>query len=372
MLLSTIFWLCLLQQSPVAEDLLHQSPLSDTGQKIRYSHTFGEDADFAGRGPAFTDNQDGTVTDQITGLIWQQSDGGEMTFESAKDYASALNLAGQSDWRLPNSAELLSIMDHGRHGPAMNTEFFTRSEARYWWTHTARADDSSKVWVVNTGGGIGAHAKLESLSAGGDRPIHVRCVRGASLFATEPILQRSENGMVTDIQTGLIWQVAAPEQRMTWESALEYCSQLRLGGHTDWRLPNIRELRSLSNDQFVSPSLDPTFFSNARADACWSSTTQANTPSRAWYVDFRYGLVTYSEKIELLHVRAVRGGVAVPGERSKPVPDIPLATDQKGRSDRNKQPAKKSRSSQPRNKRPPKAEQASATTLQPPPRLLEE
>ena len=340
---------CLFQQSPSAPAHPHSSPLPDTGQNTRYTQTFGEDADFTSHHPNFTDNRDGTVTDHVTGLTWQKNDGGEMTFEKAQEFASSLNLAGHDDWRLPNSTELFSIMDHGKHGPAMNTDFFTRSEARYWWTNTTRAGDSSKIWVVNTGGGIGAHSKLESISAGGDRPIHARCVRGNSPFGLGPRLQHNPDGTLTDTQTGLVWQADAPTQPMTWESALEYCNQLRLAGQNDWRLPNIRELRSLSDDRFAEPSLDISFFPNTHANAAWSSTTQSNRSTRAWYVDFHTGLVTYSEKTEQLHVRAVRGGDAIPGERTKPAPSL---TENPNRKGNNKQPAKKPRSAQPKNNRP--------------------
>ena len=58
--------------------------LPDTGITLRYTKTFGEDADYAGSTPSFKDNGDGTVTDEITGLMWQRSDGGEMTLEAAR------------------------------------------------------------------------------------------------------------------------------------------------------------------------------------------------------------------------------------------------------------------------------------------------
>lgn len=124
----------------------------------------------------FQKQSDGTVIDSSSGLMWQAVDGGEMTLQQARKYAADLVLGGHDDWRLPLSMELLCLMDHRRHGPAMNTEIFALSDAKYWWTDTPRADDSSKVWLVNAGGGIGAHAITETISAGGDRAVHVRCV----------------------------------------------------------------------------------------------------------------------------------------------------------------------------------------------------
>lgn len=297
------------------------SKLPDTGQTIHFTQTFGEDSDFVGHQPKFVDNGNGTVTDQVTGLIWQKTDGGEMTWERAQSFASELKLGGHDDWRLPNSIELFSIMNHGKHGPAMDTDFFTRSEARYWWTDSPRADDPSKVWVVNTGGGIGAHAKKETISAGGERPIHVRCVRGQCPFGPGPRLLDNADGTVTDQRTGLVWQKLGSEKEMSWNEALDFCDKLKLAGHSDWRLPNIKELRSLSNDQLVQPSLDKALFPQAQAEVYWSSTTQSNRPERAWFVDFETGLVSYSDKTEPSMVLAVRGGQATPTARDKPAPD---------------------------------------------------
>lgn len=300
--------------------------LSDTGQTTRYTQIFGEDADFKGSQPAFKDNGDGTVTDLVTGLMWQKIDGGEMTHEKAREHAQSLTLAGHDDWRLPGSMELFSLMNHAMHGPAMDTTFFTATEARYWWTDSPRADDSSKIWLVNTGGGIGAHAKTETVSAGGERPVHVRCVRGTSKLGAGPSLTDHGNGTLTDSRTGLTWQKIGPAEGMTWEEALKHCDSLWLAGQNGWRLPNIKELRSLSDDRLTQPSLDRKLFPHAESTAYWSSTTQSNRPERAWHVDFTTGLVTYADKTERLLVLAVRGGAAEPASREKPAPDPRMMT----------------------------------------------
>jgi hypothetical protein len=132
------------------------------------------------------------------------------------------------------------------------------------------------------------------------------------------------DGTVTDQRTGLIWQKIGGDQAMPWEEALKYCNGLNLAGQSDWRLPNIKELRSISDDHKVQPSLDQVFFRKAQAALYWSSTTECNQPRRAWFVDFDTGLVSYADKPEKLRVLAVRGGGAVPGSRAKPVPDPKL------------------------------------------------
>lgn len=315
--------------------------LADTGISLRYTKTFGEDGDYAGSAPAFKDNGDGTVTDNLTGLLWQKADGGEMTWEKAKDYAKALRLAGRQDWRLPTSMELFALTNQGMHGPAMDTSVFTRSEARYWWTNSPRADDSTKVWLMNSGGGIGAHAKTETVSAGGERPVHVRCVAGISVTGTGPSLVDNGDGTVTDRRTGLTWQKIGPAKPLTWEEALRACESLKPSAPGAWRLPNIKELRSLSDDAKIRPSLDRKFFPEAKVANYWSSTTQSNRPGRAWLVEFETGLVTYADKTEPQFVLAVSGGVAVAGPREKPEPDPKVLADSgKPGKDKSKKPKK--------------------------------
>lgn len=60
--------------------------------------------------PNYTDNGDGTVTDNVTGLMWLQDMGGKMTWDEALSYAENFELAGYTDRRLPNAKELQSIV----------------------------------------------------------------------------------------------------------------------------------------------------------------------------------------------------------------------------------------------------------------------
>jgi hypothetical protein len=99
--------------------------LPDTGQNTSYTGTFGEDNDYSINTPFFIDNGNGTVTDTITGLIWQKSDGGEMTIENATTYCSNLILGSETDWRLPNAHELFSIMNLQYSNPSLDASVFT-------------------------------------------------------------------------------------------------------------------------------------------------------------------------------------------------------------------------------------------------------
>jgi hypothetical protein len=146
---------------------------------------------------------------------------------------------------------------------------------------------------------------------------------------------------VTDQRTGLTWQKIGSAQAMIWEDALKYCDALKPSGHGPWRLPNIKELRSLSDDAKIRPSLDRKFFPEAKVANYWSSTTQSNRPSRAWLVEFETGLVTYADKAETQLVIAVCGGVATAGPRKKPEPDPKVLADTgKPGKDKPKKPKK--------------------------------
>ena len=283
--------------------------IPDSGQTDSFTSTQGEDSDFIINPPSFTDNADGTITDNITGLMWQKTDGGEMTFENATTYCNNLVLAGYSDWRLPTGIELYSINNLGHLNPALNTVYFTLTQAEYWWTSEVRVDDASKIWLVNAGGGIGAHAKTETVSAGGSRKFHVRAVR-KPITTTFSVAHFTDNGneTVTDNFTGLTWQKIQAPNTFTWEEALTYANNLLLAEKTDWRLPNIKELQSLNDPSLSKPSFNKTFFPNCLSGNYWSATSMQNAPVKAWDINIEYGIVSYNEKTVKENVFLVRGG----------------------------------------------------------------
>jgi len=96
----------------------------DTGQDLTYDSAnslvaaptagqpfFGQDAQYDGNQPRYVDNGDGTVTDLVTGLMWQQAYSGKMTYAEAVAAAESFELAGYTDWRLPTIKELYSLID---------------------------------------------------------------------------------------------------------------------------------------------------------------------------------------------------------------------------------------------------------------------
>jgi uncharacterized protein (TIGR03437 family) len=282
--------------------------LPGTGQSRHFSTNFGDDANYALNPPMLRASGDGTVTDAVTGLRWQQADGGEMTWEKAAEYCKNLSLEGYRDWRLPFAHEAYSILNHNGSRPAMDASVFTTSAAEYWWTSDTRADDPTRVWVINAGGGIGPHPRNETVGAGGDKRYHTRCVRGAiKVDKLVSAFTDNRDGTVTDFHTGLVWQQQSSDP-LTWEEALAYAERLVLAGHDDWRMPHIKELRSLNYDQAANPSLNRSGLPGSTAIETWSSTTLFNQPERAWTVDFAFGIASYRNKTERLRVRCVRGG----------------------------------------------------------------
>ncbi len=114
------------------------------------------------------------------------------------------------------------------------------------------------------------------------------------------------DGTVTDACTGLTWQKESAPDRHDWQQALQLCESMALGGHTDWRLPNVRELQSIVDYGRDHPAIDPVF--EAAMSWYWSSSTLVVTPSDAWAVCFGYGgAVLEFGKTGDFHVRAVRG-----------------------------------------------------------------
>jgi hypothetical protein len=126
---------------------------------------------------SYTDNHDGTVTDNVTGLMWQQAvSTTTYTWAQAVAFCPTLSLASHSDWRLPSRIELVSIVDLGvtsGSGGQINATYFpswpASGEFRFWTSSPPDAG-ASFAWYVD-------------FAFGGTDSLHVsntwsvRCVR---------------------------------------------------------------------------------------------------------------------------------------------------------------------------------------------------
>jgi hypothetical protein len=119
-----------------------------------------------------------------------------------------------------------------------------------------------------------------------------------------------DNDTVKDHQSGLVWQRAEDGETRNWADAKEYCRDLVLGGHDDWRLPRIDELGAIVDYSRYYPAIDPVFDCGS-ADhkyGYWSGSTHANDPVLAWFVDFDSGDEGWSNKTNGGYVRCVCSG----------------------------------------------------------------
>lgn len=133
-----------------------------TGQTTSYAT--GDDGDLekgvALPNPRFSDNSDGTVTDNLTGLIWLKNANadGVKTWEGALTWCNSLanGTAGLTDgsaagdWRLPNVKELQSLVDFGNIGPPLPSGHpFTNVQTEYYWSGTTYIHMTDWAWFVH-------------------------------------------------------------------------------------------------------------------------------------------------------------------------------------------------------------------------------
>ncbi len=284
---------------------------------------FGQDAQYSGNQPSYTDNGDGTITDNVTGLMWQQDPGEKATYDQAVAGASNLTLAGYSDWRLPTIKELYSLIqfdgldpsgpDTSTLVPFIDTDYFNfeygdesageRVIDSQWATSTKYV--STTMFGNETMFGVNfADGRIKGYGygamRGNEKTFFVIYVRGNTAYGENAFVDNG-NGTVSDNATGLTWTQNDSGTGMDWEAALNYCESLDTGGSSDWRLPNAKELQSIvdysrSPDATNSAAIDPIFnistITNEAGQvdypAFWSSTTHANLRSggNAAYVSF--------------------------------------------------------------------------------------
>ncbi|MEA2091815.1 MAG: DUF1566 domain-containing protein, partial [Campylobacterota bacterium] len=91
--------------------------------------------------------------------------------------------------------------------------------------------------------------------------------------------------IVSDSLTKLQWQDDAVGSTMSWNGAISFCENLTLDGYSDWRVPNINELKSIVDRSKSNPAI-VTGFSHISSNYYWSATTHQGYSERAWIVSF--------------------------------------------------------------------------------------
>jgi len=115
-----------------------------------------------------------------------------------------------------------------------------------------------------------------------------------------------KKNVVIDNITKMMWQKSDDSKKRSWENAKKYCKTLHFAGFSDWRLPNIDELVSITDKNSVHPTIYPEF--KAKQVYYWSSSSvvKPNEKSNAWGVLFKYGYNRWNNKKEKNYARCVR------------------------------------------------------------------
>jgi hypothetical protein len=156
-----------------------------TGQTTSY-YT-GDDGYYqAGTAFSYTDNADGTVTDNVTGLMWAMdgsaagcAGGDTLNWTSAIDWAEGLVFAGYSDWRMPNVMELDTTLlrDAEHNDPFINTTYFPNTASDYYLSSTTYAAGDGYVYCARYD-----ISQIETFNK--ENETYVRAIRGGQTQPT--------------------------------------------------------------------------------------------------------------------------------------------------------------------------------------------
>jgi hypothetical protein len=155
----------------------------------------GQDGDYNINPMSFTDNGNGTVTDNNTGLVWQKCSVGQNNDAScsgtaatynwyqasgttnASYNAATLNICGSlalagGGWRLPSKKELINIVDYSvpYPGAAIQQTKFPNTVVSVYWSSTTYANYPVSAWGGFSTGGVSFYNKSNNY--------YIRCVRG--------------------------------------------------------------------------------------------------------------------------------------------------------------------------------------------------
>jgi len=259
---------------------------------------YGQDASYVVH-PLTYEIDDAVATDLVTGLGWQR-DTPTQTFDwwDARAYCADLALGDHTDWRLPSRIELVSTLDFGRLDPVADPLAFPDAPSDFYWTSSPVPFLSFAYGVRFELGFIYDH---DPHSTG-----RVRCVRGAYQAPSPRFTVDAEAGTVQDHGTGLAWQRDTLDTPLGWLDALAHCEALELAGHSDWRLPTLKETQTLIDERRLQPSIDIHAFPDTPAEWYWSSTPIMTHPDQAWATSTTDGYASIHAGAELHRVRCVR------------------------------------------------------------------
>jgi Protein of unknown function (DUF1566) len=261
----------------------------------------------------YTDQGNGTVLDNVTGLVWQQtSDGTMRTWANAISNCQNLALDG-GGWTLPTRMELTSIVDDAQpSGARVNATYFKFAAKAGWtWASTPWVVDSRKVvspplsWFINFSAGD-SNNSLDQTAASA----YGRCVRVPASQVLPATHYTIASGEVTDNFTCSVWQQtgSGTTASLTWDQAVAYCASSTLNGHA-WRLPSLNELASVVDDVVsgnVSPAVDHTAFPSLASNAWYWTATPYTAATDKWSLNFEDGFTEHQATSALGNALCVR------------------------------------------------------------------
>jgi hypothetical protein len=311
--------------------------LNELATPISGSTFFGQNASYPGNTPKYKDNGNGTITDLVTGLMWEQTpdkngDGtinssDKATYSKALSGASSCKTGGYTDWRLPSIKELYSLIQFSGIDPSgyagtttsgmvpfIDTKYFnfgygdTKAGERIIdaqfvtstkYVTTTMLKDETDFGVNFADGRIKGYGLTMPQ---GDKTFYLLYVRGNTEYGKNKFTDNG-NGTISDNATGLMWMQDDSGKGMTWQDALTFAENRVFAGFSDWRMPDAKELQSIvdytrSPSTTSSAAIDPLFtctkITNEAGQAdypfYWSSTTHVNWStmgaSAAAYVSF--------------------------------------------------------------------------------------
>ena len=305
---------------------------------------YGQDAQYEGNTASYTDNGDGTVTDNVTGLIWTQTpdldgDGDididdKLSYDEAVASADSVTVGGYDDWRLPTIKEMYSLIDFsgidpsGYEGtdtsgltPFIDTDYFAfaygdtsageriidaQMASSTTYVDTTMGGNETMFGVNFADGRIKGYGTSAMPGQSEGKGFHVYYVRGNTAYGINDYADNND-GTITDAASELMWAQDDSGEGLDWEAALAWAEEANATsylGYNDWRLPNAKELQSIvdyrrapgvTDSAAIDPLFNTTQITNEAGESdypsFWSSTTHIswmadNSGSAAAYVAF--------------------------------------------------------------------------------------
>ena len=225
---------------------------------------YGQDAQYAAMGFCAPQNfildtvyeDEPVVIDKITRLEWQQKvmPADNISWYDVQNYCNKLDYGGYRDWRLPTFYELQTLLSYNS-SPTIDTKYFPDTPPENFWSSTITQYGSyDSAYIVNfENAGLGEMMLSDFITGDTSRLMSsIRCVRGEIFEENRGKVygvSYEDEKLYMNHTTHLMWNIRNLmyyNGTETWSERMKYCEDLEFAGFSDWRLPNIHELNSIS------------------------------------------------------------------------------------------------------------------------------